>query len=174
MNKNHILRHKYWGKQAHHCDAQRTPKGYLCRYGRDRVKEDAIIWRTEREEFVRWTNLARGQDAGGKNGRLGSSPKPYLRYYNHFVKTKKKRIQLNARLLLKDATRNSVNRCIRDPYAWWSTYIAFRWINVRGALTQLKLADPSTRLAVRCFFCRILQSAIVRVNSICQFHQILK
>ena len=86
------------------------------------------------------------QDAGGKNGRLGSSPKSYLRYYNHFVKTKKKMIQLNARLLLKNATRNSVNRCIREPYAWWSTYIAFRWINVRGALRQLQLAEPSTRL----------------------------
>ena len=28
------------------------------------MKEDAITWRTEREEFVRWTNLARGQLAG--------------------------------------------------------------------------------------------------------------
>ena len=42
--------------------------------------------------------------AEGKNGRLGSSSKPYLMYYNYVVKTKKLRIQFNARSLLKNAT----------------------------------------------------------------------
>ncbi len=38
------MRHKYTGKQAHHCNAQRTSKVHLCRYGRHRVKEDAVTW----------------------------------------------------------------------------------------------------------------------------------
>jgi hypothetical protein len=29
------MRHINLGKQAHHCDAQRKPKGFICRYGSD-------------------------------------------------------------------------------------------------------------------------------------------
>ncbi|PHR85796.1 MAG: hypothetical protein COA80_20235 [Leeuwenhoekiella sp.] len=32
------------GKQPHHCKALRIPKVHLCRYGRDRGKEDALTW----------------------------------------------------------------------------------------------------------------------------------
>ena len=32
------------GKQPHHCNAQRIPKVHLCRYGRDRGKEDVLTW----------------------------------------------------------------------------------------------------------------------------------
>jgi hypothetical protein len=36
------MRHSYSGKQPHLCNAQRIPKGYLCRSRRDRRKGKAI------------------------------------------------------------------------------------------------------------------------------------
>ena len=45
-------RHKWTGKQPHHCNAQRVPKVHLFRYGSNGVKEDAITWRTERQKMI--------------------------------------------------------------------------------------------------------------------------
>ena len=36
------MRHKYLGKQALHCKAQRISKGYLCRCRRNQTKENAL------------------------------------------------------------------------------------------------------------------------------------
>ena len=38
------MRHDCMSKQAHHCNAQRTPKVQLCRFSRDWTKEYALTW----------------------------------------------------------------------------------------------------------------------------------
>jgi len=54
-NRNRIQRHINLGKQAHHCNAQRTPKGFICRYGSYWEKEDVITWGgLQNYELVIW------------------------------------------------------------------------------------------------------------------------
>jgi hypothetical protein len=38
------MRHISWGKQAHLCNSQHRLKQLICRYGRNRKKEDVITW----------------------------------------------------------------------------------------------------------------------------------
>ena len=52
-------------------------------------------------------------------GGWGSSPKPYFKDYNYFVTSKAERVCPDAGLLLENATSNSMNRCIREPYVQW-------------------------------------------------------
>ena len=54
------MRHRYSGKQAHHCKAQRIPKGYLCRSRRHWMKEKALTRGDLYLALPRFTEVSRG------------------------------------------------------------------------------------------------------------------
>ena len=50
---------------------------------------------------------------------MGGSPKPYIGNYGYIVKAKEKRLLVNAFPLQEVSTSHSMNRQVREPYAWW-------------------------------------------------------